>query len=349
MKRVGFIYNKIYSEENIRLAIKCASKRKRHHRKVLKVLVNKDFYIAQIADMLKNKTYIPSPPIKKVIIDGPRKKVRTIYKPAFYPDQIIHWALMNQIQPILMRGMYKYNCGSVPKRGTGFAQKYLKKILIKDRKNTKYCLKMDIQKYYPSIDNETLKQMFRKKIKDKDCLWLIDTIIDSAKGQPIGFYTSQWFSNFFLEEFDHFVKQELKAKYYIRYVDDLVILGPNKKKLHKIRISIEEYLADLKLSLKHNWQVFITRDRGVDFLGLRFFGTYTTLRRKNCLRMRRRVKKAKEKNKLNFRDACAVVSYWGWIKMSNSYNFYKDKIKAFIPIHEARKAVSVYAKQNARI
>ncbi len=349
MKRVGYIFEKIYDIENIKLAIKEASENKKDHRAVAKVLRNDTFYAEKISKMLKTKTYVPLPAIKKTIIDGPRKKTRVIYKPEFYPDQIIHWALVLQIQPIMMKGMYKYCCGSIPGRGTSYAQKYIKRILTTDRKNTKYCLKMDVQKYYPSIDNEILKGMFRRKIKDKNCLWLIDTIIDSNVGQPIGFYTSQWFSNFFLEEFDHFVKQELKAKHYIRYVDDIVILGPNKKKLHKMRASIEKYLLDINLLLKPNWQVFPTRNRGVDFLGLRFFGTHTTLRRKNSLRMRRRVKKINKKDKLYYRDACAVVSCWGWIKASNSYKFYKEKIKTFVPMGKARKAVSVYAKQNSKV
>src|SRR5699024_3392330 len=126
-------------------------------------------------------------------------------------------------------------------------------------------------KFYPSIDNEILKRMLRKKIKDPHCLWLIDIIIDSNDGQPIGYYTSQWFANFFLEELDHLIKEEFEVKYYIRYVDDLVLFGSNKKKLHKVRKSIETYLNSIKLNVKGSWQVFRVDKRDVDFLGLRFY------------------------------------------------------------------------------
>ena len=173
--------------------------------------------------MLANKTYTPSPYQIIELFDGATKKKRTISKPRFYPDQIIHWALMLQIEHIIMKGMYLYNCGSIPKRGTSYGQKVIEKWMRNDPKCTKYCLKMDVSKYYPSVSNEIMKAKFRKKIKDRDCLWLIDQIIDSAEGLPIGNFTSQWFANFFLVDFDHFVKQQSGAHYYIRYVDDLVV------------------------------------------------------------------------------------------------------------------------------
>lgn len=270
MKRVGYIYNQIWSLDNIKKAILKASLGKRHQKRVAEILSRIDYYAIEIQHLLKFMKYAPSPYIVNTIYDGANKKERTIHKPRFYPDQIIHWALMLQIEPILMRGMYEYNCGSVPGRGTAYGQKTLRKWLDSDRKNTKYCLKLDISKFYPSVDNEILKQMFRRKIKDTDCLWLIDTIIDSGQGLPIGNYTSQWFANFFLEGLDHYIKEQLGIKYYIRYVDDLVLLGPNKKKLHKTRVAIAEYLSTIGLQLKLNWQVFKVNNRAIDFLGFRF-------------------------------------------------------------------------------
>jgi hypothetical protein len=260
------------------------------------------------------------------------------------PDQIIHWALMLQLEPIIMHGMYEYNCGSIPGRGTSYGQKALRKWLDNDIKHTKYCLKMDVSKFYPSVDNDVLKWMFRKKVKDRDCLWLIDAIIDSAKGLPIGNYTSQWFANFFLGELDHFIKEKLRINYYIRYVDDLVLLGPKKKKLHKARQEIESYLNSIKLNLKGNWQVFKMNSRDIDFLGLRFFRNKTILRKRNALRIMRRMRKIKKKCYLNYSDASAIISYWGWIKRSNSFTFYNYHIKPFVSVNAARKAVSGYAK-----
>lgn len=346
MKRVGHIFEQICELDNIKLAIMKASLGKRDQKRVKRVIENIDLAAIKIQGMLLSKAYTPSPYKIKAIRDGATQKERTIHKPNFYPDQIIHWALMLQLQPIIVRGMYEYNCGSVPGRGTAYAQKALRKWLDKDYKNTKYCLKLDITKFYPSIKNEILKQMFRAKIKDQDCLWLIDTIIDSNQGLPIGNYTSQWFANFFLQELDHYIKEKLGIKYYVRYVDDLVILGGNKKKLHKARIAIAEYLAGIDLQLKPNWQVFKVNCRAIDFLGFRFFRDKTILRKRNALRIRCRFKKIHKKGRLNYKDACAVISYWGWIKRSDSYHFYQD-IKKLVSLNSAKKVVSEHAKARS--
>ena len=342
LKRYGYIYEKIYDIDNIRYAIWKASEKKRKQRRVEVILKNMDYYAYQIQKMLKEKTFTPSQPTIKTIQDSGKKRV--IYKPKFYPDQIVHWALMLQLEPIIMEGMYEYNCGSVTGRGTSYGQKTLRKWLDNDRRNTKYCLKMDIKKFYPSIDNNILKEMFRKKIKDRDCLWLIDSIIDSAEGQPIGYYTAQWFSNFFLQGLDHYIKERLKIKYYIRYVDDLVLLGSNKRKLHKARKAIETHLNSIRLSVKGNWQVFRVDKRAIDFLGFRFFRNKTILRKRNALRIRRRVRKIAEKGYLNEKDASAIISYWGWIKRSNSFYFYHKYVKPVVPVKLARKVVSENAK-----
>lgn len=349
MKRIGYIYDKICSVDNIKVAIVNSSKGKRNQNRVKRVLGDTDYFAGKIRDMLIDKIYIPSPYVEKTIQDGANKKTRTICKPSYFPDQIIHWALMQQIQPILTRGMYAYTCGSVPGRGTSLGQKTLEKWLRKDYKGTKYCLKLDIKKFYPSVDNEILKQMFRRKIKDKDCLWLIDTIIDSARGLPIGNYTSQWFSNFFLEGLDHYIKERLGIKYYIRYVDDLVLLGSNKRKLHRVKNAIDDYLSQINLTIKGNWQVSRVNSRAIDFLGFRFYRNRTTLRKRNALRIRRRFNKISKKKYLNYKDACAVISYWGWIKRSDSYGFYHKHVKPKVNIKRARKVISRYARTKARI
>jgi hypothetical protein len=344
LKRFGYLFEKITSIDNIQLAIHKASKGKKKQRRVIAILDNEYFYANQIRNMLINDDFIPCEPKITTIKDAGTGKERKIYKPKFYPDQIIHWSLMLVLEPILMKGMYRYSCGSIPGRGTSFGQKVVRKWMNNDRKNTKYCFKMDVKKFYNSIDNDLMKACFKKKIKDKKCLNLIFKIIDSIDGQPIGYYTSPWFSNFFLQGLDHYIKEKLKAVYYVRYVDDLVIFGPNKRKLHKMHKMIKNYLARLKLSIKKNWQVFRTACRDVDFLGVRFFRDKTILRKRNALKIRRRVKKIIRKGYLNEKDASAVVSYWGWIKRTNSYTFYNKYVSPFITIELCRKVVSVNAK-----
>lgn len=186
MKRVGNIYEKILKKENIRRAILLASKGKKKRETVKNVLNNMTLFVDQIYNILKNKNYRPSPYVKMLIHDGTRKKERVIFKPQFYPDQVIHWCLMQQIQPIIEKGMYDYTCASIPNRGIHYGAKHIKKILVKDKKNTKYALKLDVKKFYPSTDKEVMKKKFRKIIKDRDTLDLIDIIVDSSEqGLPI--------------------------------------------------------------------------------------------------------------------------------------------------------------------
>jgi len=346
MKRIGNIYEKICDINNIKLAIIEASKGKRSQTRVSHILKDIDFFANKIQEILLSKNYIPSQYIKKSIVDSSSGKQREICKPKFFPDQIIHWALILQIKNIIMRGMYFYNCGSIPNRGSSFCQKAMEGWIRKDVFGTKHCLKMDISKFYPSINNELLKQSFRRIIKDKDCLCLIDSIINSHNGLPIGNYTSQWFANYFLQSVDHFIKEDLKIRYYVRYIDDMVLLDSNKKKLRKARRRISDELKLIGLNVKSNWQIFSINKRPIDFLGLKFYRAYTTLRKRNSLRIKRRIKKIYMKDFLNYRDACATISYWGWIKRTNSYNFYIKNFKPYVSICLARKVVSNYGKRK---
>ena len=340
MKRVGFIFERIVDKDNILRAIDNSSRGKKKRRNVRRVLDNADKCAAEIQEMLMGKTYQPAKYWEEKIWDGANKKERVIYKPKYYPDQVIHWCLIQQIEFILRRGMYYYSCASIPGKGIHFALKAVKKWLKKDRKHTKYCLQMDIRKFYPSIDREILKELFRKKIKDQDTLWLIDTIIDSHEpGLPIGNYTSQWFSNFYLEGFDHYVKS-LGVKYYVRYMDDFCLFGNNKKKLHGVREKIMNYLSEvLHLKVKDNWQLYRVDVRGVDFVGYRTFRDYCLLRNTTALRIGRRMRKIKGKAVMSYHDAAAIMSYLGWLKHGNTYNFTQKHILSWVEIEGVKEVI----------
>lgn len=147
----------------------------------------------------------------------------------------------------------------------------LKRDLRKYPNETKYCLKLDIRKFYPSIPHNGLKKCIRKKIKDKDFLMILDEIIDSTDnvrdvsskltnkigiGVPIGNYLSQYFANLYLSELDHLCKEELKCKFYYRYADDIVILSDDKDFLHKVLIYIKLYVHTIGLKVKDNYQIY---------------------------------------------------------------------------------------------
>lgn len=206
---------------------------------------------------------------------------------------------------------------------------------------------MDVRKFYPSINKDRLKEKFRRIIKDENCLWLINKIIDSNdKGIPLGNYTSGFFSNYYLTDLDNFIKGNLKIKYYVRYVDDLVILHSNKKYLREVLSKISMFLSNEDLVLKYNYQIFNLKYRDIDFLGYRFFRDKTILRKRNMFRISRRVKSISKRSVISFKDASAVISYYGWIINSDSYNFYNNYIKMYADVNQMKKIISDYYKNN---
>jgi len=187
---------------------------------------------------------------------------------------------------------------------------------LKDTAGTEYCLKLDIRKFYPNVNHDILKEQLRRKIKDNDLLWLLDEIIDSADGLPIGNYLSQYFANFYLTYFDHWIKEVKRVKYYYRYADDIVILAGNKPYLHQILHEISMYLKDnLKLQVKDNYQVFPVDARGIDFVGYVFRHTHTRLRK--SIKQNFAIMLAKNKN------AQSIASYQGWAKHCDSIHLLK--------------------------
>ena len=152
------------------------------------------------------------------------------------------------------------------------------------------------------------------------------------KDYLFGNYTSQWFANFYLQDLDHFIKEKLKVKYYLRYMDDMILFHRNKKELHKIKDKIEMFLKKEDLKLKENWQLFKVDSRPIDFIGYRFYRGYTTLRRGNFLRIKRRAKKIYKSKRLRLLDAQTMISYNGWLQHCNSFNYKEKYIKPYINI-----------------
>ncbi|WP_442765838.1 reverse transcriptase domain-containing protein [Sulfurospirillum cavolei] len=314
MKRVGNLFGQIIDVKNILAAHNNAKKGKRHYAEVKRFEERPYHYARNIRRSLIEKSYAPSPYVSMHICD--RGKPREILKTRYYPDRIIHHALMQVVQPILEETYIKDTYQSITGRGTHKAIERVKS-WMKDEVATRYCLKIDIRKFYPSVDNETLKALFRKKIKCEETLYLLDTLVDSSTGLPIGNYTSQTFANYYLSFFDHFVKEVLHVKHYARYADDMVFFSDSKEELHVKLEEIRAYLQTLKLEIKGNWQVFETRGRGFDFLGYRLFGHYTLLRKK----MATKIKRAFLQPIKDLGGVSRVMSYLGWLKIANAYNF----------------------------
>lgn len=359
MKTYKRLYEKICDRENIKKAIKRASKKKTWRKDVQEIIdpENMELHVEAIHRLLVTETYIPSVPQKKEIVE--RGKRRTIYKTKFKYDQIIHHCIIQVIGPLILKSAYVYSCGSIPKRGAHKAKKRIERWLLKDRKNTKYICKMDIKHFYGSVEHDVIKSALSRRFKDKKLLRLLALIIDSCdEGIPLGYYTSQWFANFLLEGLDHYIKETLRPTYYIRYMDDMVIWGRNKKELHKARKAIEEYLHKyLNLRMKENWQVFRyeytakngkTRGRFLDFMGFRFYRDRTTLRRTIMLQATRKARRISKRKKIHWKQAAAMLSYMGWIYCTDTYSMYLIQMKPYINVRDLKRIISKKMKGERR-
>jgi len=227
MKRFGNLYEKVYDLDNLKLAHKHAKRGKSHYKEVLHVDNNEDELLKELQLSLKNNTYITSD--YDIFERCEYTKTRIIYKLPYYPDRIAQWALLQVIEPYLLRRLSEDTYSAIPNRGIHKCLNKLTNALRCDEELL-YCFKMDIKKYYPSINHTILKQEYSKIFKDNDLLWLIYEIIDSVEmsegtGIPIGNYLSQWSANLYLTAFDRWVKETLKVKHYYRYMDDIVVLG----------------------------------------------------------------------------------------------------------------------------
>jgi RNA-directed DNA polymerase len=311
MKRENNLYNRICNIENLNLADSIARRGKLNKPEIIEWDKNKEQNILDLHEELKSKTYITS---EYTIFTIYERKERIIFKLP-YRDRVAHHAVMNILESIFVSTFTTDTYSCIKKRGIHAAARAVKEVL-KDTSGTQYCLKLDITKFYPSVDHEILKQLLRRKIKDKDLLWLLNGIINSAPGLPIGNYLSQYFANFYLTYFDHWIKEDLRVKYYFRYADDMVILSDSKPYLHQLLSQIRSYLQDnLKLEVKDNYQVFPIDARGIDFVGYVFWHTHTLLRKSIKQSFARAIAKRK--------DPKSIASYLGWAKHCNSKNLIK--------------------------
>lgn len=293
MKRFTRLYEKIISVENLFEAHKRASAGKKHYKEVQKVEANLEFYLNELHHTLATHSYKVSAYTKKIINE--RGKERVLHKLPYYPDRIIQWAIMLQIEFIFTRHFCFHTCASLANRGIKRAARLSKRYASLSGGAGKYCLKFDIAKFYDNIDHATLKAQLATRIKDKELMSLLCLIISSfkseqgtAKGLPIGSYLSQYLANFYLSEFDHFLKEKKHQKFVVRYMDDICIFGRSKKELHDLLRQIKIYLkARLKLDLKSNYQIYPVKARGVDFVGFRFFKAFTLLRKSVALSFKR--------------------------------------------------------------
>ena len=325
MKRLSNLFDKICTIENIEEADRKARKNKGIRYGILKHDLHPEKDNAELLESLLNGTYKTS---KYSTFKIYEPKERLIYRLPYYPDRIVHHAIMNIMEPIWKSIFIKQTYSSIKNRGIHACAKDVRFALDNFPKETRYCLKLDIHKFYPSIDHEILKKIIRIKIKDNRLLKLLDDIIDSAPGVPIGNYLSQFFANLYLAYFDHWVKETLRCKFYFRYADDIVIMGNDKGLLNLTLLNINYYLTTkLKLELKPNYQIFPVDSRGIDFVGYKFYHSHTLLRKSIKVKINRLLDRYERGYIALSKLKISMQSYFGWLKYCNSKHFLQ-KIEA---------------------
>lgn len=365
MKTYKHLYEKLLDVDVIRDCIKDAMKNKRtkHRKDVQYVKEHIDEECYKVFDILVSENYQPIKKNTVTIVENSCHKERDIVKPRFRYDQIIQHVVMSQLEPIIHKSMYPFCCASVEDRGDKTVLKYMKKWIRKFNGKKFYVLKMDIKKFFPSIDQSLLKRKLELIIRDDRFLNLVFKIIDNGTetGLPIGFYTSQWLANWYLQDLDYFIKQELGAKYYIRYMDDMVILGRNKKELHKMRKRIAEFLQTrLHLQMKENWQVFRfvypdktaknkkgEKGRCIDFVGFKFYYNRTTLRKSTLGRITKRANRLSKKDGISWYDASQMNSGYARMKRAQTHDYYTEHIKGNAPTK--KKCCRVISQHQKRL
>ena len=323
MKRINNLFEKIVTKDNLLLAYQKARKGKSGQYGVRIFEKNVEKNIDQIYDKLMSGTYRTS---EYSIFRIYEPKEREIFRLPF-KDRIVHHAIMNILESIWVSVFISHSYSCIKGKGIHGVLKTIKHDL-NDVENTQYCLKLDIKKFYPSIDHDILKSIIRKKIKDTRLLKLLDEIIDSVEGVPIGNYLSQFFANLYLSYFDHYLKEEKKVKYYYRYADDMVILAPNKPYLHALLVDMNDYLTNqLNLQIKGNYQVFPTDVRGIDFVGYVFRHTHILMRKTIKVRFCRKAAKLNKKKLDPKQYKMQIAPHLGWAKHCNSKHLQKKIIK----------------------
>jgi retron-type reverse transcriptase len=325
-----------------------AQKGKRYVKSTLEFNINLEKKLFILQEELKSKTYKHGK-YKDFIVEDSKKR---LISAAPYRDRVVHHALMNVIEPLFERSFIYDTYACRKGKGTHAALRRFRDFL----KSSKYVLKCDIRKYFPSIDHKILFGKFTHKIVDEDTLWLINEIINSysveegnpiyfrgdtlftpfdrKRGIPIGNLTSQFFANFYLSDFDHWIKEDLRAGPYVRYVDDFCVFGDDKKRLNDIKLAMSEYLAGLRLSLHTDKSRVYTLKEGVEFLGFRHLPYTMKVRKENVKRFRKRMRRYQIKYSRGGVSLSqiknSIVSWEAHASYGDSYNLRNKIIPSFV-------------------
>lgn len=303
MKRVGHLWKDMIAFPALLQAAETARRGKRFRPDVAAFHHQQERELTQLKKELDEKVYKPGQ-YHCFVIHEPKHR---LISAAPYRDRVIHHALTACLEPIFEPTFTSDSYACRKSKGTHAAVRRARRLA----RRFQYVLKADIRQFFPSIDHGILKRLIARKIKDPNVLWLVDRIVDSSApqeqsnmvfagddlftsierrcGLPIGNQTSQFFANVYLNPLDHFVKERLRCRGYVRYVDDFVLFSNDKAALHSMCRRISDFLVQLRLKLHPKKTNVFPVTQGIRFLGYRVFPTHCLLAKQNIRRFRRRV------------------------------------------------------------
>ncbi len=343
MKTFNKLYETLCSLENLQLAFKKAKRGKLKKWYVKKFEKNLEAELFKMKGELENFFYQPRP-LKRFVIRDP--KTRVIHASAFR-DRVVHHAVCNLIEPIFEKTFIQDSYASRKGKGSHKAlfrlDEFKRKAsrsgrLVSGAKDNNmvvgFFLKADIKHYFDTVDHEVLMRIIKKKISDKKVLRLIKIILDagaksSGKGMPIGNLTSQVFANVYLNELDYFVKQKLKEKFYLRYLDDFIIFGNSKKALEDLKWKISQFLKIIKLELHPDKSKIYPIHNGIAFVGYRIFYNHRLLRKSSLKKFEKNMASLKE-NAEQEQIKKIIAGWYGYAIWANTFNF-RNKLNFLIP------------------
>ena len=335
------LWKELYSYDNLLLAYKKARKHKTLKQYVIDFEKNLKHNLLMLQVELQLKSYRPKP-LETFIIRDP--KTRKISKSDFR-DRVIHHALCDIIEPIFDRTFIYDSYANRLGKGTLKAiQRFdcFKRKVSKNNSLNCHILKADIRHYFETVSHKILLSTINKRIKDKNILWLIKIILENhktdleGKGMPLGNLTSQFFANVYLNELDYYVKNELSAKYYIRYVDDFVILSNSKSKLRTCEEQIHIFLKEkLDIALHPDKTKILTLDKGINFLGLRIYCHHKLLKKSNVRKFKNKLSRIIYNYDHKHADYDEIYdTIEGWIAHGKNADTYNLRNKILAPLND---------------
>ena len=313
-----------------------ASKTKRYSKEVLKFEIDLETNIVNLYKKLKNGTYKMGKYRTFKIYEPKERIIRALP----YVDRIVHqWYVYEFIKPyVIPRFIYdSYACieGRGTHKAVDKAQEYMR--CMKNKYHSYYIVKCDIKGFFYNIDKDILFKLLGKFIKDEELLKLTYEFIygdNDVLGLPIGNYTSQFFANIYLNELDHFVKDKLKIKYYVRYMDDFVMFVETKEEARKVIADIDVYLEEnLHLQLNHKSGYHLNK-MGLDFCGFRVYESYRLLRKRSIKKIKRKIKKWNILYENNLLDLHKTILEWNsWLAHSSHAKCYKLQLDIYDKIN----------------